>query len=70
MGKVKAKRGPKKKARGTWVITLDDGTMIDAGYYPNPRMAVAAVLKRQKGTVRSVRYFSVPPTKAVSIDLI
>jgi len=39
-----------------WKITFNDGTVIETGYYPNPRMAVAEALKQHKGTIKNVKY--------------
>lgn len=52
--KKSTKKGSSRK--GNWQVTFEDGTVIDAGYYPNPRMAVGAAMKQHKGKVESVRY--------------
>lgn len=65
--KIRAKPGPKIKARDDWVITLDGGLRINAGYYPNAKMAIAAVSREHKGRIQSVRLYSIPPTKATQL---
>lgn len=49
--------GKKSTKKGTWRVTLDDGTVVNTGYYPNARMAVGEALKGHKGKkVKSVKY--------------
>lgn len=53
------KRKTKKsiKEKGNWRVTFEDGTTLNVGYYPNPRMAVAQAMGRHKsGKVKSVKY--------------
>jgi len=53
--KSKTKKKQSKNTGG-WAVNFDDGTRVETGYYPNPRMAVAEALKRHPGKVKSVNY--------------
>ena len=55
---MKRRKSRESKTKGSWVVTFDDGTRIDMGYYPYPRMAVAAALRQHKGKVKDVKYHS------------
>ena len=47
----------KKSKKGNWKITLDDGTIVETGYYPNARMAVGEALKKYPGSkIKDVKY--------------
>lgn len=47
----------KSQKKGHWKITLDNGKVVETGYYPNPRMAIGEVLKKNRGrSVASVKY--------------
>lgn len=39
-----------------WKVTFTDGTEIETGYYPNPRMAVAEAQTQHKGKIKNVKY--------------
>ena len=51
------KKKKSKKSKGNWKITLDDGTIVETGYYPNARMAVGEALKKNPGSkIKDVKY--------------
>ena len=51
------KKKKSKKSKGNWKIILDDGTIVETGYYPNARMAVGEVLKKNPGSkIKDVKY--------------
>lgn len=39
-----------------WKVIFKDGSEIQTGYHPNPRMAVAEALTQHKGKIADVKY--------------